>query len=179
MKEFIKDLKRIKKVIKKDAATIIGTEAVNHFTENFDNQSFDGKKWKDVQRRDPSSSWYGFKYGAKTATPSNHAKRKGTKKPYKARKSNAVTNFSPTATKTPILSSQRSELENSITFQVKGAKKVSIVSDKDYASIHNEGGNVKVFGKASAKIPERQFIGNSKRLEQKIKKALLKKLNIK
>ena len=56
MKEFIKDLKKMESVMKKDAASIIGTEEVNYSTENFDNQSLDGKSWKDIKRRDPSSS---------------------------------------------------------------------------------------------------------------------------
>ncbi len=35
MKEFIKDLKKRESVMKKDVAFIIGTEAVNYFTETF------------------------------------------------------------------------------------------------------------------------------------------------
>ena len=35
MKEFIKDLKKRESVIKRDIASIIGTEEVNYFTENF------------------------------------------------------------------------------------------------------------------------------------------------
>ena len=46
MKDFIKELNKTEKVIKKDAPTIIGVEtvAVNHFSKNFDKQGFDGKK---------------------------------------------------------------------------------------------------------------------------------------
>lgn len=179
MKAFIKELKRVETFVRKQAATVIGTEAVNHFTENFDKQSFDSKQWKEVKRRDPASSWHGFKYGAKTPTPSKHPKRRGTKKKYKARKSGSITNFSPTATQTPILSSQRSELENSLTFRLRGSRKVAIISDKEYAKIHNEGGTIKIFGKRTAKIPARPFIGASSRLDKRLKKVLLRKLNIK
>ena len=44
MKDFIKELNKIEKVIKTDAPTIIGVEAVNHFSKNFDKQGFDDKK---------------------------------------------------------------------------------------------------------------------------------------
>ncbi len=176
MQKVIKDLKNFEKVIAKNAGIIIGTEAVNHFTENFDKQGFDGKPWKEVKRRTPSSSWYGFKHGANSNVPSNHPRRKGAKRKWKRRKASSITNYSPTAQKTPILSSQRSELENSLTFKVKGSRAVAIKSDKDYAKIHNEGGTIKVFGKDTAKIPARPFIGKSKTLNKKIKAALKRKL---
>ena len=175
MKDFIKELNKIEKVIKKDAPTIIGVEAVNHFSKNFDKQGFDGKKWKDVKRRDSSSAWYGFQYGAKTPPPDSHPKRKGAVKKYKKRKTGATTNFSPVATQTPVLSSQRSELENSLYFKAT-SKKVSIKSDKEYAEVHNEGGKIKVFGKKSVTLPKRQFIGKSKELDSKIHQKLTKKL---
>lgn len=157
-----------------EAKHIIGVEAVNYFTESFDKQAFDGKKWKDVKRRDSSSVWYGFEYGAKTATPSRHPKRKGTKKPYQPRKSNPTTNYSPNATKRPILSSKRSELENSIKYKIIG-NTVKVYSDKKYAKVHNEGGTINVFGNKTVKVHKRQFIGKSKKLEQ----IIIKKINTK
>ena len=177
MKPLIKDLKRIEKVIKKEAGRIIGTEAVNHFSQNFDAQAFDGKKWKDVKRRDPASTWYGYRYGANTNLPARHPKRKGAKSKWKRRKTGSTTHYSPTAKSTPILSSQRSELENSLYYKVKGSRAVVIKSDKDYAQVHNKGGNIKVFGKHLAKIPARPFIGKSKTLNKKITKALNRKFS--
>lgn len=168
------ELNKLKNIIEKDVLDIIGTEAVNHFTENFDNQSFDGEKWKDVKRRDSTSVWSGFEYGAKTRKPARHPSRKGTKRKYKARKDNPVTNYSRAARKTPILSSKRSELENSIQY-TKNSKGVRVFSDKKYAKLHNEGGSIKVFGKATAKVPKRQFIGKSEKLKQRIIKKIERK----
>jgi phage gpG-like protein len=173
--EINKELNRIGRFVKIEMLDIIGTEAVNHFTENFEKQGFDGKKWEDVKRRDSSSVWSGFEYGAKSRTPNNHPKRKGAKRNYKARKSNPITNYSPTARNTPILSSKRSELENSIQYVKKG-NKIRVFTDKPYASIHNEGGKTTVFGKASATIPQRQFIGKSEALKKKIIKKIERKL---
>ena len=174
MKTFINQLRRIENVLKKHAPTIIGTEAVNHFTENFDKQSFDGKKWKDVKRRDPSSSWYGFKLGSKTPLPPTHPKRGSTGK-YKKRKVGSATNYSPTARNTPILSSQKSDLENSLSFTSRPGK-VVIYSNKPYAKVHNEGASIRVFGKHSAKVPKRPFIGRSRVLDKKIERAFNKHL---
>ena len=178
MKEFIKDIKKIEQLVKRDAATIIGKEAVNHFTENFKKQGFDGKPWKDVKRRDPKSTWYGHKHGANTDLPSNHPRRKGAGGKYKRRKSDSITHYNPRATDRPILSSERTELENSLDFKA-GTNKVTIKSDKDYAKVHNEGGTVKVYGKHTSKVPARSFIGPSKVLDERIKKALDRKLKMK
>jgi phage gpG-like protein len=162
----------------KQAGRIIGRLAVNHFTQNFDEQAFDGQPWADVKRRDPSSTWYGFKYGAHSKKPARHPSRKGVKRKYKARKDNPITNYSPTARQTPILSSQKSELENSITFVVKGTT-VIIFSDKPYANVHNEGGQIKVFGRKTARMPMRKFIGQSTALDKKLHDAILKLTDLK
>lgn len=158
-----------------DAKRIIGIEAVNYFTESFDKQSFNGKKWKDVKRRDSSSVWYGFEYGAKTPPPSSHPKRKNAKGKYIPRKTNPTTNYSPNATKKKILSSKKSELENSIQYKITG-NIVKVFSDKKYAKVHNEGKTISVFGKKTVKLPKRQFIGKSKELEEIIIKKINKKL---
>ena len=44
MKDFIKELNKIEKVIKKDAPTIIGVEAVNHFLKTLTNKVLTAKK---------------------------------------------------------------------------------------------------------------------------------------
>lgn len=174
--EIQKYLKRIEHFIQHEVPEIIGTEAVNHFTENFDNQSFDGKSWQDVKRRKSSSTWLGFEYGAKTRKPANHPSRRGTTRAYKKRRNNPVTNYSPTAKKRPILSSKRSNLENSIRYKIRG-NRITIFSDVPYASVHNDGGEIKVFGKHKATVPQRQFIGQSKILENKIVNKLNQKIN--
>ena len=63
------DFRRIFEREKKDIARAVGTEAVRHFKENFQREGFmDGglHRWKDVQRRNPSSPWYGFEYKGET-----------------------------------------------------------------------------------------------------------------
>lgn len=169
-------LKRLEQFMQNEAAEIIGTEAVNHFQENFEKQGFDGKKWKEVKRRKPDSPWYGFEYGEKQALPSNHPRRKEAKKAYKKRKDSPITNFSTAATKTPILSSKDSELENSIQYKVLSAKKVKVFSDLEYASVHNEGQNARVFGGKSFKMPKRQFIGKSAILQRKINEEIKREI---
>lgn len=171
-----KKIKRLKSFIENDVGEIIGTEAVRDAKENFERQSFDGKRWKDVKRRDPNSTWYGFKYGSNSDVPSNHARRRGAKGKYTRRKSSSTTNYSPTATKTPILSSQESNLENSIQYRV-GRNYVLIYSDLPYAEVHQNGGTVKVFGKKSVKMPKRQFMGMTKKLRKKINNKIDAKIN--
>lgn len=168
------DLNRLLRLIEQDLKEIIGVEAVNFFSESFDNQGFTDQgleKWPEVKRREPKSSWYGFKYGARTKKPGNHPSRKASTKKYKARKANPVTNYSPTATKTPILSSQQSQLENSLQWRTSGGK-VIIYSDVPYADAHNEGATIKVFGGKTAKLPQRKFVGNSAELERRIKEVI-------
>jgi len=149
--DITKRLERLEKYLSKDAPRIIGVEAVNHFKESFENEGFTDrglKKWKDVKRRDSNSGWHGFQYGRKN-------------------------NFSQAATKRPILSGQTQELKESIKFKIRGLK-VTVSSSKKYSQIHNEGGNMKVFGKAKTKMPKRQFIGHSKKLEAAIHRRLRK-----
>jgi phage gpG-like protein len=168
-------LKKIENFLRKDVPVIIGTEAVNHYHENFVKQGFDGKKWKNVKRRDSNSTWLGFEYGAKSRKPAGHPSRADAKKPYKKRKDSPITNFSPTAKTRPILSSKRSNLENSIRFRVNGFR-VTVYSDVKYAGVHNKGKMIKVFGKKSVRMPQRQFIGKSEILKRKIKAILAQKM---
>ena len=79
LKKIIHQLRTVSEVMQKDIPHLIGQEAENHFSENFERQGFDGKKWKEVKRRDPSSPWDGFKYGANSNVPSAHPRRKGAK----------------------------------------------------------------------------------------------------
>lgn len=174
--KLFKKLERLENYLRTQAPTIIGVEAVNHFKESFDNQGFTDKslvKWKDVKRRDPKSVWHGFSYGATSKVPGNHPKRKGAKRPYKQRKEGAATNFSPTATKTKILHSQKNNLKESIKY-TRTPNGVRVTASGAYAKLINEGGAMKVFGKTPAKMPKRQFMGPSKVLNKKITQELKK-----
>jgi len=155
-------LKNLQRYIKHDVPEIIGTEAVNHFQESFQNEGFTDnslKKWNKVKRRNSSSSWYGFKYGSKVRKPGRKQRRKG-----------SITNFSPAATKRKILSGT-GELRRSITYK-KSGNRVIVYSDKDYAETQNKGGKIKIFGKSSRMLSKRQFIGKSRKLKRNIIKEI-------
>lgn len=128
----------------------IGNEAGRHFKDNFR---------KEVKRRDPSSRWYGFEYRGQ-----RRQKGKG--------KSKQKANFSQAATQRRILTGSSGELQDSLRYKVNAASganvSLSITSDKPYAVVQNEGGPIKVFGKASAILPARPFVGHSKELDGKI-----------
>lgn len=47
-----------------------------------------------------------------------------------------------------------------------------LVTDVPYATIHNEGGTGRAFGKHSFKMPKRQFVGYSKTMSDKIQKMI-------
>lgn len=140
----------------------IGNEAVRHFKDNFRQEGFVDNgihKWKEVKRRDPSNRWYGFEYRGQ-----RRQKGKG--------KSKQKANFSQAATQRRILTGSSGELQDSLRYKVNptsGANvSVSITSDKPYAVVQNEGGPIKVFGKASTILPARPFVGHSKELDVKI-----------
>lgn len=158
-------LQRLESYLQNEAPIVIGTEAVNHFKESFENQGFTDErleKWEDVKRRDPSSSWYGFKYGSTTTRPGKAQRRSG-----------GSTNYSPAATQRPILSGETQELMNSIRWN-KIPNGARITAGTAYAKLINEGGPMKVFGKGGAKMPKRQFMGKSSSLFRKIEAELMR-----
>ena len=120
---------------------VVGVEAVKEFKENFDKESFDGKRWPDVKRRDPNSPWFG------------HSGQTG-------KKSNARTTAK-------ILSGETGELRNATTWRREG-KSVIISNDKEYAAVHNEGLQAKIYGKKTFIMPRRQFIGATDKLKKNI-----------
>jgi len=111
----------------------------DYFEDSFRSQSWDGKPWDNVERRKAGSSWYGFQYKA-----GGKGKR----------------NFSTAATTRAILTGMTGELGDSIRNRVETAK-IIWSTDKVYAEVQNEGGDIKVFGKHPAKIISRQFMGFS------------------
>lgn len=152
-------LSELKEFQKEQLPKIIGVEAVNHYTESFAKEGFEGnelKKWPDVKRRNPQSEWYGFSYRAKKD-------KKG------------LTNFSPEATKNKVLTGTTSELKNSIHFTVK-PDRVTVGTDKPYAAVHQFGLQAKVFGKAEFTMKARPFIGKSEILNNAIKAKCEKEL---
>lgn len=168
----IDKLTRIEKFLNKDAAHIIGQEAVNHFRQSFDDEGFTDVslvKWKPSKRKNAQSVWYGFDYRARSVAPENHARRWKAKQPYKARKKNPITNFSPAATKWKTLKGRTGDLRESIEYTVKSKFDVLVHSKLPYSKIQNQGGQIKVFGKKTVFLPARQFLGKSIKLKARIK----------
>lgn len=159
----IRKLQRVKQYLDNDAKTIIGVEALKWFKKSFMDQGFTDQsleKWEEVQRRKPESPWYGFQFGSNSKKPGKKT-RGGT------------SNFSPAATQRPILSGTTQELINSM-FWEKTASGVRVIARAAHAKIQNEGGPMKVFGKHSAQMPKRQFMGPSKQLKEKLRSMILK-----
>jgi len=139
--EIAKKTEAIKAYINNDVPIVIGVEAVREFRQNFVDEAFDGEKWKDVQRRNPESPWYG------------HSGQTGRKSSSRA-----------TA---KILDGETGELKNATTWDQRG-KSVFIINDKPYAKVHNEGLPAKIYGKKEFTMTKRQFIGVTERLSERI-----------
>lgn len=161
--------KKVARLIEQELPRLVAKEARDHFRDNFRQGGFVNgglHKWADVKRRDPNSGWYGFEYKGEKRTSYKFKRDKATGKTVKDKKQKKL-NFSPTATQRPVLLSKRGELMRSIDAHP-GNGEVIVTSDKPYAAIHNEGGTIKVFGKHPVKLPKRQFIGESRELDEKI-----------
>lgn len=158
-------LRKFKKFLEKDVPRIVGVEVKKHFEESFRKGGFTDrglKKWAKPKRTDSNSSWYGFEYGSKAKRPGRKSKK------------GSVTNYSNAATKRKTLIGDVPELMNSITYQI-SRNKVVLISDRPYSKIHNEGGKIKVFGKATARMPQRQFMGESQAMRIKISETIRRK----
>lgn len=166
-KKWDEKLRRLNDYLENDIQTRIGVESVNHFKASFENQGFTDvslKKWDEVERRKPSSPWYGFKYKGTASRP-------GTKK----RKKTSFSNYSPAATSRPILSGETGNLMNGIRWRKVG-RQVEITANTKYAKLINEGGPMKIFGKHISKMPQRQFMGPSNALNKKIESKIMNDL---
>lgn len=133
---------------------IIGVEAVNFFKEGFNKEGKTDKalvKWADVKRRDPASDWYGFSLENKNR-------------------------FSNTRANDKILTGETGELRNSIRYEVK-PDRVTVLSDKPYASVHQYGEPAKIFGKKAFTMKARPFIYRSEVLEKAIRDKIIREIN--
>lgn len=167
LREIEKDIKRY---VERDLPRTAGKTAVDEFRGNFYRRAFRNNglhRWPDVKRRDPSSPWYGFQY-------KGERRKKGKKGRGKLKKK---LNFSNAATQRGILIGPGSNLMRSITVREATPRRVIIGTDLPYAEVHNEGGYIRVFGKAKVKVPKRQFIGESRELMQVIEKKLLREID--
>jgi phage gpG-like protein len=142
---FSEKMEQIKEFVRSDdIKDIIGTEAVNHFKESFQNEGFTDETlnpWADVKRRDPNSEWYG------------HSGQTG--KRSKAR------------TSAKILTGETRELQNAISYKPID-NGVRITNDKPYAAVHQFGKMAKIYGKKEFQMTARPFMGKSVVLVRKI-----------
>ncbi len=173
--QFPKDLTRhsreLSEYIKHKAPRIVGIEGKKHFQSSFERGGFTDAyfvPWKKSKRQNPSSLWYGFSRRAKSQLPAGHPRRWAAKRPYKKRKTSPITNFSPAATRRTTLVGEARNLADSIKYRVSTAK-TTFSSNLPYAKIHNEGGTIKVFGRKTARLPQRKFMGASIKLNAIVK----------
>jgi len=117
---------------------VLANQAKNYFVGNFSNQSFDGQKWQEVNRRIPGTSAY--KYPKKKDLGRRRRPILIGKGSTKLRRATA----------------------NSI--RVQKWPIVRLVVDLPYARIHNEGLRGRAFGKYGFTMPKRQYIGQTKKL---------------
>jgi phage gpG-like protein len=141
--QFERKMQDLRDFVRNDVPEIVGIEAVNHFKETFDKETdLSGNPWKEVERRDPESEWYGFSAGAKK-------------------------NFSQARTTAKILSGETGELKEATTWRYEHGM-VVVSNDKPYAAVHNFGQQAMIFGKKTFTMPKRQFMAHSKELQEKI-----------
>ena len=167
--------KKVIHYVEKDLPRIAGKMAVDEFQENFRRQGFRNNgitRWQDVKRRDKNSPWYGFQYKGEKRTSVRFVRDRKTGKTRKS-KTQRKLNYSNAATKRGILIGPGANLMNSISVKERSKDKVVIGSDLPYAAVHNEGGYIKIFGKATRKLPKRQFIGESRELMDELQKKYL------
>lgn len=171
--------KGIKRYVVTDLPRVVGKISVDEFRGNFYRRAFRNNglhRWPDVKRRDPSSPWYGFQYKGERRTSVRMVRDRKTGKARRS-KSQRKLNFSSAATQRGILIGPGSNLMRSIAVREATAQRVVIGTDLPYAEVHNEGGYIRVFGKAKVKVPQRQFIGESRELMQVIEKKFLREID--
>jgi len=137
-----------------DVAIITGKQAVDMFKENFQQESFNGKPWQEVKRRQDSRNFKVISRG----------KNKG--------QSRAVNAYGSRK----ILTGDTGDLGESIKYKYMGNASVTIYSDKPYAAAHNEGTRTAGRGNRTV-IPQRQFMGPSPELDKIVETELKRKLN--
>jgi phage gpG-like protein len=133
---------------------IAGIEAVNHFQESFENEGFTDETldpWKDVERRDPKSPWYG------------HSGQTG--------------KFSEARTAAKILTGETGKLRNGLAY-VHTDTGVKITSSTPYGRVHQFGLAARIYGKKSFLMTARPFMGPSvvlkNNIEDKIRREFIK-----
>lgn len=172
-----KKFTRVQQLFRRELPRIAGHEAQEHFVDNFRRGGFVDNglhKWPDVKRRDKSSPWYGFEYKGEKRTFYAFSRNKKSGKTHKAARQKRL-NFSQAATTRTVLTSKRNYLMNSIRNR-SGPGKATVFTTAPHAQIHNEGGEFKVFGKHTAQMPQRKFMGHSAELDKKIEQQISRQI---
>lgn len=171
-------LSLLKQAMRSEIPRAAAIEAKEHFRDNFRKGGFVNnglQKWPDVKRRDPTSSWYGFEYKGDKRTYYKFSRDRKTGKTYKSSTQKKL-NYSPTATSRSVLTSKRNYLMNSVNATGNNGR-IIVFSNAPHAQLHNEGGQFRVFGKATATMPKRQFIGPSKELNDKVELLIINQID--
>lgn len=144
----------IQNAITRDLPEILGNKAASMFRQNFQNEGFFGKSWKEVKRRIHRTRTIKLKSGKRKTLYIPPAKgADGRRK---------------------ILTGKTGNLGRSIRYKV-GKGQAIVYSDVVYAKIHNEGGKAGRNHKVT--IPKRPFLANSPKLEAELKKLITKHLS--
>lgn len=126
-----------------DISLDLANTAKNEFLQNFADQGFDGKPWKEVKRRTPGTN--AFKY-PKTKDP--------------GRRTRAILQGKGSGR-------LRRDVANSVSSGHRnGNLSYTLVVNNPYAGYHNEG---------SGKLPQRQFVGMTRKLNNKLLKKIFEK----
>lgn len=140
---------------KGDLPRIAANEAASLFRKNFQDESFFGDKWEEVQRRQPKTVKY--------KTKSGKEKTKSVKKGKGADGSRKI------------LTGRTADLGKSIGIKIEPNRAV-VYSDRPYSAAHNEGTSTAGRGR-NTKIPKRQFIGNHPVVQAAILKEITRRMN--
>ena len=162
--QFSKHLERmnaqLKKELNKTIPKIVANKATQMFKQNFREEGFFGKKWKEVQRR----QLHTVKYKTKTGKV----------------KTKVVPVGKGTAGTNPILKGKGTKkrpgglLGRSIRWKVEPGKAI-IYSDLPYSEAHNEGTN-NAGRTHNVHLPKRQFIGDHAKITEMVKKTIEEQL---
>lgn len=160
--QFSKHLERmnaqLKKAVNETIPKIVANRATQMFKQNFKEEGFFGKKWKEVQRRQLHTVKYKTK-GGKVKT-----------KVVPVGKGKAGRNLILTGVPRPKQGHPGGLLGRSIRWKVEPGKAI-VYSDVDYAVAHNEGTN-NAGRTHNVHIPKRQFIGDHAKIQEMVKKTI-------
>lgn len=137
---------QLKKAMDNDIPKIVANRATQMFKQNFREEGFFGKKWKEVQRRQ-----------TRTIT-------------LKSGKKKIVTVGKGVMGRRKILTGRTGALGRSIRWKVEPGKAI-IYSDLPYSEAHNEGTN-NAGRSHNVHLAKRQFIGDHAKINEMVKKTI-------